>query len=57
MTGEILSASRERHWTDGEINSGSLIFLEEAEGSFGYAHLSLMDILNSKHFATREIVH
>ena len=38
----------------------SLMFLEEAKGSFGYvstAHLTLMYVLNSRHFATGEVIH
>ena len=38
----------------------ALIFLREAKGSFGYmstAHLTVMNVLNSRHFATGEVVH
>ncbi len=42
-----------------EIHS-SLIFLKDAKGSFEYvlvAHLNLMNDLNSRHFASREVGH
>ena len=36
------------------------MFLEEAKGSFRYVstvHLTLVDLLNSRHFATGDVIH